>query len=99
MCNHAQPDRMDLAEDDEELFDVLRPDNHQPAGYAKPRSAVHRDGAPAAAWRLLRQGECASPGEGAAAQAGCGAQVTGTAQSTSGCSARARGSCCCSSAH
>jgi len=47
---------------------VLRPDDHQPAGYAKPRSAVHRDGAPVAAWSLLRQGAHASPGERAAAK-------------------------------
>ena len=43
----APTDRMCTSDDEEELFDVLRPDNHQPAGRIKLRSAVHRDGASA----------------------------------------------------
>ena len=38
-------DNMAMSEDEEELFDVLRANDHQPAGFVKPRSAVHRDGA------------------------------------------------------
>lgn len=38
-------DNMATSEDEEELFDVLRANDHQPAGFVKPRSAVHRDGA------------------------------------------------------
>ncbi|KAK9822446.1 hypothetical protein WJX81_000455 [Elliptochloris bilobata] len=42
--HHEIVDYMSTSEDEEELFDVLRADNHQPAGHMKPRSAVHRDG-------------------------------------------------------
>ena len=49
MNGHHDPlsECMDTSEDDEELFDVLRPDNYQPTGRIKPRSSVHADGAPA----------------------------------------------------
>ena len=61
MNGHPDPliECMDTSEDNEELFDVLRPDNYQPTGRIKPRSAVHRDGASAcsstAFLRLLSQ--------------------------------------------
>ena len=42
---NQQVDNMATSEDEEELFDVLRANDYQPAGFVKARSAVHRDGA------------------------------------------------------
>lgn len=96
MNGHHDPltECMDTSEDEEELFDILRPDNYRPTGRIKPRSAVHREGA--SAWSSLTP--CACCHSHRHHSPSWEAQVTGTVLRTCGCSARRLGSCSCSSA-
>ena len=85
---------MDTSEDEEELFDVLRPDNYQPTGRMKPRSAVHKDGVSACGlWP-----SCACCHSHRRHRPSCRAQVTGTVLRMCGSSARRVESSSCSSA-